>query len=243
MPSSLWQRQCENYRGLVMRCAPGTHDAAMKLLQKCPTGTGRSVLDLASGSGALLARLADAGFTDLSAVELDAGKFHLAGVAPMGLDLNTDFAEKIDRRFDLVTAIEIIEHLDSPRHFLGQVRELLNDGGILLLSTPNVSDWAGRVKFALTGTLRYFDESQYRFNHHVSPLPDVQFRHLAAEIGLRIIQSTTAGTFFGPLKMAFLLPIWFPFRLAFGSTAVGDVNLYTLTRDNPRQTRAEDWTT
>jgi ubiquinone/menaquinone biosynthesis C-methylase UbiE len=38
-----------------------------------------SVLDLASGSGAMLARLGDNGFTDLQAVELDVEKFRLGG--------------------------------------------------------------------------------------------------------------------------------------------------------------------
>jgi hypothetical protein len=142
----------------------------------------------------------------------------------------------------VVTAIEIIEHLNSPRHFLAQARELLADDGVLVLSTPNVSDWLGRIKFLLTGTLRYFDEGQYRFNHHISPLPDLQFRHLAAEVGLRIEQSTTAGTFMGPVKTTCLSPIWLPFRAAFGKSATGDVNLYLMTRSEPSVPRASDWT-
>jgi hypothetical protein len=114
---------------------------------------------------------------------------------------------------------------------------------MLLLSTPNVADWLGRIKFLLTGKLRYFDEAQYRYNHHISPLPDVQFRHLVTEIGLNIVQTTTTGSFFGPLKIACLSPVWLPFRLAFGSAAVGDVNLYALTPAPSRPSRAGDWTT
>jgi SAM-dependent methyltransferase len=224
-----------------MRCAPGTHEAAMKLLRESNISP-RPVLDLASGSGALLARLIDAGFADVTAVELDRGKFGLPGVTPLPLDLNGDFAGKIDRKFPLVTAIEIIEHLDSPRHFLQQARELLSDDGVLLLSTPNVAEWVGRIKFLLTGTLRNFDDVQYRHNHHVSPLPDVQLRNLAGEIGLRVIGSATAGTFFGPLKMACLAPIWFPFRLLFGPGVLGDVNLYLLARSAPRPPITGDWT-
>jgi SAM-dependent methyltransferase len=239
-PRSLWRRPLDTYQGLAMRCAPGTHEAAMKLLRESNAYPG-AVLDLASGSGALLARLIDAGFGDVTAVELDRGKFGLPGVVPLGIDLNTDFAAKIERRFGLVTAIEIIEHLDSPRHFLLQARELLTDDGVLLLSTPNVAEWVGRIKFLLTGTLRNFDDLQYRHNHHVSPLPDVQLRNMAAEIGLRVIGFTTAGTFFGPLKMACLAPIWWPFRLLFGPKVLGDVNLYLLARSTPRPSRAGDW--
>ncbi len=223
-----------------MRCAPGTHEAALKLLRASHVSP-RPVLDLASGSGALLARLVDAGFSDVTAVELDRGKFGLPGIKPLAIDLNTDFAGQIDRQFPLVTAIEIVEHLDSPRHFLLQIREMLTDDGMLLISTPNVAEWVGRLKFLLTGTLRNFDDLQYRHNHHISPLPDTQMRHLAAEVGFRVVGFTSAGTFFGPLKMVCLAPIWIPFRLLFGAGVMGDVNLYLLSRTMPKTTRAGDW--
>ncbi|MDP9174621.1 MAG: class I SAM-dependent methyltransferase [Planctomycetota bacterium] len=224
-----------------MRCAPGIHQIVATMLQGLQIVRG-PVLDLGSGSGALLARLGDEGFTDLNAVELNAQKFGLAGVVPIAIDLNSRFAASFSRRFSLITCVEIIEHLDSPRNFLTEVRELLADDGLLLLTTPNVADWMGRIRFLLTGTLRYFDDAQYRFNHHVSPLPNVQLRHLLDEIGLRIITTKTAGTFFGPLKMALLAPFWLPFRLFAGDSVMGDVNLYALVRTEPKPSRAGDWT-
>jgi 2-polyprenyl-3-methyl-5-hydroxy-6-metoxy-1,4-benzoquinol methylase len=224
-----------------MRCAPGTHENAMGMLKESGVGTGPA-LDLASGSGAMVARLRENGFADITAVELDAKKFGVAGITPLAVDLNGDFAKVLGRRFSVVTAIEIIEHLDSPRHFLTQVRELLDENGMLLLTTPNIAEWMGRIRFLLTGTLRYFDDGQYDYNHHVSPLPAAQMRHLLAEVGLEIAASKTAGTFFGPLKMACMLPLWLPFRLFGGPTAMGDVNLYVLRRTSPKSSRASDWT-
>ena len=190
----------------------------------------------------MLARLKDAGFTDLTAVELDAQKFGIPGITPLAVDLNADFAASLARKFSLITAIEIIEHLNSPRHFLQQTRELLDDNGILLLSTPNIAEWTGRLKFLLTGTLRYFDDAQYRYNHHVSPLPEAQLRHLLAEIGLKIVAAKTAGSFFGPLKIVCMTPLWLPFFLLAGKRALGDVNLYALKRTTPQSSRPEDWT-
>src|SRR4051794_35587280 len=100
-----------------MRCAPGTHEAAAALLL-ASVNDRPATLDLASGSGAFLARLRDHGFADLDAVEIDREAFTLTGIEPRGVDLNGSFAAQIDRRYGLVTALEIIEHLDSPRHFL-----------------------------------------------------------------------------------------------------------------------------
>jgi len=224
-----------------MRCAPGTHEAAMAMLRDLGTKE-LPVLDLASGSGAMLARLRDGGFTDITAVELDVKKFAVPELTPLAIDLNSDFAKALGRRFSLVTAIEIIEHLDSPRHFLSQVRELLDEDGLLLLTTPNIAEWMGRIRFLLTGTLRYFDDVQYQYNHHVSPLPEAQLRHLLSEVGLGIVAAKTVGSFFGPLKMACLFPLWLPFRLFAGPSVMGDVNLYVLRRVAPQSWRAGDWT-
>ena len=43
----------------------------------------------------------------------------------------------LDRKFDVVFAGELIEHLDDVRGFLGSVRRHLNPGGRLVLTTPN----------------------------------------------------------------------------------------------------------
>jgi hypothetical protein len=68
-------------------------------------------------------------------------------------------------------------------------------------------------------------------------------RHLLAEVGLGIVASKTAGSFFGPLKMACMFPLWLPFRLFGGPATMGDVNLYVLRRVAPKSSRASDWTT
>ena len=117
-----------------------------------PVGT----LDLASGSGAFLAQLRDGGFTDLDAVELDEKAFGFPGIKPRHLDLNGDFASQIERRYGLITALEILEHLDSPRHFLREIHKLLEPEGYLLLSTPNIANWAGRLRFFLAGSTGNF---------------------------------------------------------------------------------------
>jgi 2-polyprenyl-3-methyl-5-hydroxy-6-metoxy-1,4-benzoquinol methylase len=220
----------QKYKHLYMLCAPGTHEAAAGLLLK-HTGPRAGVLDLAAGTGALLLRLKDAGFSDLHATELDPAKFGpVEGVTPRVVDLNTDFAAPLGRRFGVVLAIEIIEHLESPRHFLSQVRELMEDDGLLLLSTPNVADWIGRLKFLFTGELRYFTEWHYRRNGHISPLTDTQLRLLLKETGFGVIDATTAGSFFGPAKRVMTAPLRWMFHLIGGRRTSGDVNVYLLAK-------------
>jgi len=126
-----------------------------------------------------------------------------------------------------VTATEIIEHLESPRHFLREIHALLQPGGYLLLSTPNVTNFEGRLKFLLQGELRYFDEAQYRYNHHITPITDTQMRLLLVEVGFQIIESIQSGSFSGALRR-----IFFP---------GGEVNLYLGRKSAPQTNVPIDW--
>ena len=47
--------------------------------------------------------------------------------------------------FGAVVMADVIEHLPDPRRALEQVRELLEPGGLVAISTPDVSGWAARL--------------------------------------------------------------------------------------------------
>ena|SRR5579884_2295904 len=230
-----WQRGVSQYDGLLARCAPGTHEAAADVLRRHGLARG-SVLDLAAGTGALLARLRDIGFTDLNAVELDLPVFGLAGVTPLAVDLNTEFAARFDRRFDVVTAVEIMEHLNCPRYFLREIHKLLEPGGHLLLSTPNIAHWVGRLSFLMRGELRYFKEGDYHHQRHISAMNDTHIRLALREVGFRVIEFRTAGSFYGPLKKLLTAPAAGLCRLLQGPLATGDVVLYLAQAVEPDQT-------
>ena len=50
-----------------------------------------------------------------------------------------------ENHFDIVTAIEVIEHLADPKAFLSQVKRILKPGGILYLVTPNLASLSSRI--------------------------------------------------------------------------------------------------
>lgn len=49
------------------------------------------------------------------------------------------------RRFDVLTLVDVLEHVPDPEHFLGSVRERLAPGGRMLAVLPDVSSLAARI--------------------------------------------------------------------------------------------------
>lgn len=238
----LWRRTPGSFHGHRTHCAPGTQEAAVDLLVRHVAPT-RGVLDLGSGSGALLARLRERGFADLHGVEREIEVFGMPE-SPVpeeasfaALDLNGEFASHYARRFALIVSSEVIEHLDAPRDFLRQVWQLLEEGGHVLLTTPNVASWVGRLRFLVLGELRWFDADCYHRLRHVSPITDTQMRAMLAELGFDVVATTSAGSFMGPLQVLVTLPLSLPLRAVCGRRVWGDCNIYLARKAEPRPPR------
>lgn len=215
-----------------MFCAPGTHERAIQMLQKV-LQPASPILDLGSGSGAFLLRLRDSGYTVLEGADICAEQGNIDGISIQTVNLNGAFGNGIDKRYSAIVAIETIEHLESPRNFIRQAWSLLSEDGYILISTPNIAHWLGRIQFLLTGRLRYFGDRLYHQQRHISIIPDNHVRLLLSEVGFAVVESCTAGTFMTSLSQALLSPISLISRLLLGRTAVGDVTLYLAKRCLP----------
>jgi SAM-dependent methyltransferase len=219
---------------MVVGCAPGTHAGAVQMILKHVTAR-EGVLDCGAREGSLLSRLRDAGFVDLNAIDLDVSLMKLPEVPVRRIDLNGPFANSYKRKFKLITCTDVIEHLDSPRDFLKQAHELLDDDGFLCVSLPNIAHWIGRVKFLLKGEHWGFGERNYRHQRHISPMTYDAMRLTMAECGLRLVGSVTTGSFAGPLQKVVLAPVAAGFRLMGGATALGETAIYLAAKSQPEE--------
>jgi len=127
-----------------------------------------AVLDVGCGSGAWLARLADLGFTDLQGIDKDSKVFDCEAAAFVELDIDHESINLGTKTFGLITAIEVIEHLENPGHFWDLVSTYLAEGGRLLLTTPNIQALRCRLRFLVTGDLPFFDKKSDAT--HVQPM-------------------------------------------------------------------------
>ncbi|MDB4982737.1 MAG: hypothetical protein JWM82_3489 [Myxococcales bacterium] len=172
---------------LVEKANSGLHDVVVKTL-RAELGDRRArIADLGAGSGAWSARLMAEGHT-LYAVERDRAFFALKTLEPIVADLDEPFAHLVPHGLDAVTALEVIEHLENPRHFLREARKLLAPNGFLLVTTPNIECVPARLRFLAAGQLRGFDRDP-RFNDptHITPIQTYMFEKMAAATGFQIV--------------------------------------------------------
>lgn len=99
-------------------------------------------------------------------------------------DLNLDWPLGV-KTYDLIVALEVIEHVENPRHFFREVTKLLKKGGRAFISTPNNESFFSKLNFLLKNQHRYFQESCYPA--HITPLLLNDFKNFIRENGLKLI--------------------------------------------------------
>lgn len=101
---------------------------------------GARVLDVGCGGGLLCEALARAGATvtgiDLAPGMIDVARLH---AAEQGLDItyNVISAEEISGEFDVVTCMEMLEHVPDPERMTATLARLVKPGGAVFVSTIN----------------------------------------------------------------------------------------------------------
>lgn len=215
-------------------CAtPGLHEEAFACVQRLYPAGCAPVLDLGGGTGAWTERLAQSGFPDITALDQNPSGFK-GSARFIHADLNQDFASLgPDQGFRLITALELIEHLENPTHFLRQCASLLALDGVLLITTPNIQSMPARIKFLFSGRLRHFDANGDQT--HISPVDSFLLGRLAARAGLSVCDRIPLVRYWHDRRRLFiaLAAALAPFM---GGSPYGACHLFIL-----RHLKAEIW--
>jgi len=169
-----------------------THDRALELFQGWPR-EGR-VLEVAAGSGAFAARLQAAGFA-IEACDLYPEQFGVPGIPVSFADLSRRLPYE-DARFACLSCLEGIEHLEDQFAFIRECWRVLEPGGRLLLSTPNILGLASRWRYFWTGffplATRPMNELKREPVHdHINLITYYELRYILRTTGFTVEQVTT----------------------------------------------------
>ena len=157
------------------------------------------VLDIGCGAGLLcepLSRLGaqvvgiDPSASNIAAAKLHADKSHLA------IDYRCTTVEEVDprERFDIVLAMEVVEHVTDVGLFLKRCASMLKPNGLMVVSTLN-RNWKS-FALAIVGAeyvLRWLPRGTHEWNKFVTP--DELAKHL---LDNRLVITEQTGVVYSP---------------------------------------------
>jgi 2-polyprenyl-3-methyl-5-hydroxy-6-metoxy-1,4-benzoquinol methylase len=137
--------------------APSAHEylgpAVLELLRDAGA---RRVLDLGCGNGTFTARIVDAGYevvgVDASPTGIAIASRAVPAATFLEHSLENPLPSELRRQFDVVTAVEVIEHLPIPAVLCARACEALRPGGRFILTTP-YHGYLKNLALALSGQL------------------------------------------------------------------------------------------
>jgi 2-polyprenyl-6-hydroxyphenyl methylase/3-demethylubiquinone-9 3-methyltransferase len=148
---------------------------------------GKTALDVGCGAGLLAEPLARLG-AKVTAIDaapelIEVAKAHAAGQG-LAIDYRALGVERLNGQFDLVTSMEVIEHVADPQAFVDDLAARLAPGGLMLLSTPGKTAWSKLMIITLAEGLGQIPKDTHDFDKFIDP---EAMRGLLAHAGLECI--------------------------------------------------------
>jgi ubiquinone/menaquinone biosynthesis C-methylase UbiE len=122
-----------------------------------------TVLDVGSGAGGWINRLQqNTNITKIISTDIvDDGASKITGVEFHLVDVSNSQLPCKDNQLDWIFAIEVIEHLVSPRYFIREAHRCLKKGGRLLITTPSNESLRAKLSFISRGYFPAFCDQEY----------------------------------------------------------------------------------
>jgi 2-polyprenyl-3-methyl-5-hydroxy-6-metoxy-1,4-benzoquinol methylase len=149
------------------------HDLLIKLQSR------GAILDFGAGQGRFLQILSHLNFEKISGADLMVKPTDISFSCDwMQADLNKKLPCE-DQLFDVIVAIEVIEHLENPRAVVKEWKRLLRPNGLLIFSTPNNESIRSLLALIMRGHFVSFLDKDYPA--HITALTHMDMQRLLSE--------------------------------------------------------------
>lgn len=200
-------------KNIVPIAMPGIHEQFYPYLKKILQGYAHPrILEIGSGHGAFTQRLWQDGY-HVVATDLFPEFFYFKELSCLKLDVREKMPFE-PASFDLVIAVEVMEHIYDHEIFFKECSRVLTNEGKLVFSTPNILSVKSRIRFALSGFFYAFKPLEHEKDdglQHVSSLTvdqyvylGIRYRMKLADISIDKMQRTSR---------IFLLPFYLTIRI------------------------------
>lgn len=107
------------------------------------------LLDTGCGPGYLLHFLkSNFPKIELNGVDMDNGLLNFSNNFNLEVNLKLSNAETLpfdDNTFDVLTCLQVVEHLEHPEHFFLEAKRVLKPNGLMIITTPNPSGYGAKI--------------------------------------------------------------------------------------------------
>ena len=160
--------------------------------------TGKRAADVGCGAGLLAEPLARLGAKvtgiDAAPENIAAARLHAEGQG-LEIDYRNGGVELLTDPYDLVTSLEVIEHVTDTREFVAGLADGLADDGLLILSTPNRTATSRLLMIMLAEGLGRIPRGTHDWQKFLTP---EELCALLKDAGLKVID--VAGLTYNPLR-------------------------------------------
>jgi 2-polyprenyl-6-hydroxyphenyl methylase/3-demethylubiquinone-9 3-methyltransferase len=148
---------------------------------------GKSALDVGCGAGLLTEPLARLGAKvtglDASPEVIGVAREHAAAMG-LAIDYRAADVLEVEGQFDLITSLEVIEHVADPAAFTTALAKRLAPDGLLVLSTPNQTSWSRLMMITVGEGLGQIPKGTHDFDKFIAP---ERMKVLLADAGLKCL--------------------------------------------------------
>ncbi|MFT5028010.1 MAG: ubiquinone/menaquinone biosynthesis C-methylase UbiE [Candidatus Binatia bacterium] len=168
------------------------YEGVLRVVENCPDKDRlKTHLDIGAGNGRLIDLFSRRFGVESSALDYTDELMAREGQKVDIADLNKEGLPYDDNQFDIVTATEVVEHLEHYRQVLREIYRVTRPGGLCILTTPNILNINSRFRFMwfgfwnLFGPLPVNHSALYSTGGHINPVSFFYLAHamMDAEFG------------------------------------------------------------